>query len=507
VSTTWQTVHIRVNDAATGKPTPVRIRVTDAAGNYHAPLGRLTDFATGRNQDVGGNLLLGMKAHAYIDGSCEIRLPAGPLLIDISKGFEYKPLREEVVLKPGQLSLRFQVERWTDLRRERWFSGDSRVHYLVPHAALLEAAAEDLAVVNLLAAECQVPGPNGKTFTAIPNLLAFSGQSAALEVPGHMVVVNTHNVHPVLGCLGLLNCHRIVFPLTFGGPEGWEIWALADWCDQCHRKGGLVVWTRAWHDSEDIFYGEPLADLILGKVDAFEIDFFDDSPFDVLADWYRLLACGLRIPLVGGTGKDSNGIALGSVRTYARLEGGQEWSYKNWIEAVRAGRTFISNGPLLHFTVAGEEAGTAMDVPEGTKKLLVRAEARSLIPFAHLEIVRNGAVVGRQPSAGPLEPTSFELEIEVGGSSWLAARCRGEQPILHRPANQPMFAHSSPVYVNVAGRPMLPAADQVAVLRGHLDQMLEWVRTRARCETDHQRQHLAGVFHQARELLRERGRS
>ena len=55
------TVHVRVNDAGTGQPTPVRIRLTDAAGNYYPPLGRLAQFATGRGQDVGGNLLLGDK--------------------------------------------------------------------------------------------------------------------------------------------------------------------------------------------------------------------------------------------------------------------------------------------------------------------------------------------------------------------------------------------------------------------------------------------------------------
>ena len=51
------TVHVRVNDAATGKPTPCRVRFTDAEGRYYAPFGRLTEFATGRNEDVGGNVL------------------------------------------------------------------------------------------------------------------------------------------------------------------------------------------------------------------------------------------------------------------------------------------------------------------------------------------------------------------------------------------------------------------------------------------------------------------
>jgi hypothetical protein len=69
-----QNVHVRVNDADTGRPTPVRIRFTDAAASYYAPLGRLAKFRTGPNEDVGGNVLVGGRAYAYIDGTCEIPL-------------------------------------------------------------------------------------------------------------------------------------------------------------------------------------------------------------------------------------------------------------------------------------------------------------------------------------------------------------------------------------------------------------------------------------------------
>ena len=123
------TVHVRVNDAATGKPTPCRVRFTDAEGRYYAPLGRLTEFATEDYEDVGGNLQLGESKYAYIDGACEIELPAGLLTVEISKGIEYRPLCEQVRLAAGKLALRFTLERWTDLRQENWYSGDAgRTH-------------------------------------------------------------------------------------------------------------------------------------------------------------------------------------------------------------------------------------------------------------------------------------------------------------------------------------------------------------------------------------------
>src|SRR5262249_46775764 len=150
----------------------------------------------------GGNVLIGDAAHAYIDGTCEILLPANvPLTAVITKGPEYRPLRSEFTLTPGKLALRFQVERWIDLRARGWFAGDICCHYLTPHAALLEAAAEDVAVVNLLAREDRVTGADGKQYPSIPNILDFSGQRPALEGPGHLIVVNTENRHSRLGAL------------------------------------------------------------------------------------------------------------------------------------------------------------------------------------------------------------------------------------------------------------------------------------------------------------------
>jgi hypothetical protein len=511
-----QTVHVRVNDAATGQPTPVRIRFTGADGAYHAPLGRLTEFATGSNEDVGGNLLYGDKKYAYIDGTCEIPLPPGPTVIEVGKGPEYLPLREETVLRPGQLAVRLTVQRWRDLRREGWYAGDTRAHFLTPHAALLEAAAEDLAVVNLLACVCRIQSPfdewkelrgeqqEPEYHVAIPTLLAFSGQQPALERAGHLVVVNTLNRHPTLGALGLLNCHRVVYPLAFGYWGEPDDWTLADWCDQCHRKGGLVVWAdgRGLRAADNFLDCESLADLILGKVDALEAECFEIATPEVVRAWYQLLDAGLHVPLVGTGRKRSNRQSLGAVRTYARLPEGTEFTYRTWIEAVRAGRTFVTNGPLLSFTANGQGPGSRLDVA-GSAPVRVRAEAASLTPFERLEIVGNGSVVGMAEATGSPPTTVLDLDVTLPEGGWLAARCHGPERLPGDFAGQCVYAHTSAVAVRVEGRP--PRTDPAAItgLIGHLDRMLTWVEGGARCTTDRQRDRLAGIFRAAHaELLR-----
>jgi hypothetical protein len=424
------TVHLRVSDPATNQPTPVRVRVTGPDGTHFAPLGRFPDVPLGRNEAVGGHLAVGRERWFYTDGACEIPLPAGvPLRFQVTKGPEYAPLDRTVTLGPGQMALRFAVERSAEPVPGR-VAVDTRCHFLSPHNALLEGAAEGLDVVNLLATVQPFPSLDGTAYPTAPNLTAFSGQAPALGRDGTAVVVNTLNTHPVLGKVALLHSHRPVFPLTFGPPEDTDDWGVCDWCDQCHRKGGLVVWVDAFEPAGGLVGGEGLVAAVLGKVDAIEVT---AAPRKApLLPWvYRLWDAGVRLPLVGASGKDSNRVAVGGMRTDVRAAG------ETWVEAARAGRAVATAGPRLDL------------IRDGTR---FRATVR---PAGGVELVANGRVVAAGPEVA---------EADVAGSGWVAAR--------GGPAGA--FAHTAPVAVGpVARRP-----EAVAVLRPLIEQVREWAGAR-----------------------------
>ncbi len=488
------TVHVRVNDEATGKPVPVRLRISDAGGTCYPPLGRLADFAVAPGVDVGGQVQLGHARYYFIDGTCEARLPAGPLNVEVSRGPEYLPVQRQVVLAAGKLSLRLAIQRWAEPGQDGWFAGDIRAHDLSPHDAALEGAAEGLAVVQLLARERP---PAAERHGAVSNLSAFSGTGPALAAHGCLVAVNTFNSHPVLGSVALLNSHRPVFPLRFGGPGLADDWSVADWCDQCHRKSGLVAWPDLAGPRPGQFAGEVLAALLLGKVDAFEVGPVSEPHPDRLADYYRLLDCGLRPVLVGGSGKDSNAAVLGSLRTYAQLGPGEALTTAGWIEAVRAGRTFITTAPLLSLSVAGVGPGSALTVEPG-RRLHLRAEARSAVPFEDLELLVNGEVQASKTASGNQLSAVVETDLVCTKSAWVAATC-------HAAARQAsgacVFAHTTPVYLDVPGRPLGPTDDTRAPLLRALEQTREWALGEARCESARQREHLLGVLDEARARL------
>jgi hypothetical protein len=292
----------------------------------------------------------------------------------------------------------------------------------------------------------------------------------------------------VLGTVTLLNCHRPVFPLRSGDPDGADDWSVADWCDQCHRKSGLATWPDLPRLTADYPQGEALAALLLGKVDAFEVCSFMEIEPPVLADWYRLLDCGCRVPLVGASGKDSNAVVLGRVRTYARLAPGEEPGLGPWIEAVRAGRTFVTNGPLLSLTADGEGPG-AVIAATGGKSVRVRAEARSAVPFDEVEVLAGGTVVAAKAASGNRQSAVVEMELPVTSSTWLAARCWSRERL---PDGQCVYAHTSPVHLEFEGRPR-PDAATVGPLVEVLERTRDWIAHTARCPSEHHRKHLAGI--------------
>jgi hypothetical protein len=488
-------VHVRICDEATGHLIAATLRITGAANEYFPPLGRLRHFeARSLSAARGGNLVVNGQQFALVDGTCELLLPAGPLLVEISHGPEYQPLRKELNRGAGQIALRFGLTRSTHFAEDGWYSGDTRVTELSPHSAFLEARAEDVAVTNLLARSepTDQQRPRRPSVVACAddetsNIAAFSGQETCLATPGHLLAVNTCNRHSVLGSLSLLHCHRLVHPLHFGPPHALDDWALADWCRQCHRKGGLVIWQMPGSPASDdwSWAGEALADAVNGDIDAIDlVDFANVASLD--KTWYRCLNAGLRLPLACGSGKEDAGTAIGAVRTYARLAVNEALSYAAWIEAVRNGRTFATAGPLLDMTVNGHCAGS---VVAGVPIVKARIELHGNHPEGRLELIVNGGVAGSAAVGVILEQ---ELSLPRGG--WIAAR------LVNRSADV-LLAHSSPIYVAAEGQPPWSDSGAVSGLCLMLDRARDWVERSGCYSSEREREHLLEVFRQANSTL------
>lgn len=470
-------VHLRINDSQTRLPIPIRIMISGPDGESYAPLGSSVEFSLGFGEDVGCRIRQGQATAFHVPGQCEIRLPSGkPLRVRATKGLEYQPLDETVTLGAGQMALRFEMSRWWNRNDDGWMAADARAHFQTPHSAALESAAEDLDLTNLLVREHLYLASDGNTYQSTPNLAAWSGQSPALSMHDSLIVVNTWNTHRLLGSLGLLNSHRPIYPLAFGQPYSSDDWSLVDWCQQCHRKKGLVTWTDAFQPEG----GEALVAAILGQIDALE---WSAGPRKVpLIQWYyRLLNAGVRLPLVGASAKSNNRVSLGSIRTYAMVDS-QNRTYSGWVEAVRSGRTFVTNGPILKQT-------------ETANGWMVHAEC--MTAFERLEIVRDGEVVS---STVPVkENARWIARLEHGhttNSCWIAARCVGGESPLDPGATN--FAHSSPVF----GDSKIRDEESVHALIGCIDRVRDWAGSQAQFSESKWRDQLLKNCSEAEGILR-----
>ena len=131
-----QWVHVRVEDADTGQPVGTRVHFRSEHGAYLAPHGHQADVNVAWFEDMGGDCKTGGVPYAYIDGTCQIDLPIGPVYAEVVRGFEYQPLRQQVEIKPGQNALTLKVKRAFDMKqRGVLFGGYPRAFSVLPVVA------------------------------------------------------------------------------------------------------------------------------------------------------------------------------------------------------------------------------------------------------------------------------------------------------------------------------------------------------------------------------------
>ncbi|HKT13415.1 MAG TPA: CehA/McbA family metallohydrolase [Terriglobia bacterium] len=498
-----QWIHGRVLDSATRQPTPVRLAFRSKEGRYIPPYGHREDINDGFFQDYGGDVKLMDTPFAYVDGAFQVELPSGEVYLEMTKGFEYQTVRQRLEIKPGQRELAVEIPRLADLRSKGWVTADTHTHFLSPTTALLEAQAEGLNLINLLAAQW------GALFTNVGDLSHGPLVSPDRE---NMVWVGSENRQHVLGHLALCGVHGApAFPFSADGPDeayiGDPLWqSLAEWAETCRERGGLAICAHFPFPT-----GEIAADIVLGKIDAVEIwprseVEIHPSPVEHFStlryrDWYHYLNCGYRLPAAGGTDKMGAYMPAGTNRCYTYI-GQEEFTFANWAKGVRSGNTFVTSGPLLLFQAEGRPPGEEITLGAGGGTVAVHADVQSRVPVHKLEVVFNGKVVASHEEPAGARAMALRGEVKVAGPGWLAARCSSQigPTTVWR---YKIAAHTSPVYIKVPGQELF-SAPAAAYFMKLIDFAETYVKTLAIRPDAAQYAKILGLYSQAREELHRR---
>ena len=467
-------VRTTVVDDATGKPVHCRIHFRSPEGIPYQPHGHhdhvFSNLGTW-HMDIGGDVRLGQISYAYIDGKCQGWLPRGKVIVDVARGFEYRPHREVIEIKPGQRELTIRLKRWTNMNEQRWFSGDTHVHFLGERGAQREAGGEDLNVVHLLMSQW------GHLFT---NSEDFIGRPTTSDDGRHVVYTTQENRQHLLGHLTLLGLKERVDPWCTDGMSEAEIGGnmettLSHWADACHAQGGSVVIPHIPNPN-----GETSALIATGRADAVEM--LVHSPYNHV-EYYRYLNNGYKLPLVGGTDKMDSAVPVGVCRTYVYIPPDEEFTYDNWCKNMRLGRTFLSSGPLMWFKVNGHAIGDEIELPGNGGAVEIEATAESIFPLGVLQIVQAGEVIASTDEPDGARKLTLKATVKVEKHSWFAARCAGPkyQPKSHHDSwRRGIFAHTSPVYAAVGGKWHMFDAATCKYMLTLIDGSVEYIRKHAR---------------------------
>ncbi len=462
-------------DESSGQPLDAKVHVLSSRGDFTAPPEAILKVGSGL-------------PFFYAHDRFEVRLPVGQADVVIERGTEYVPFRTTLSIPTeGTVDLTAALSRWTDLPDQGWYPGNTHIHYdenerLPDERLRFDSVMEDysITVVSVLKRR-ELPYASNKypiglftDLTTSHHVVDVGEEARHNDQPwsigyGHVMFINVRNlVEPVSTGTLVSDLHPDYPPLC---------WA----CDDARDQGGVVIWCHNGQGME-----APVA-AALGKLDAFNL--FDPTWMDPeYRIYYHLLNSGIRLPASTGT----DWFVCSSNRVYVNSTA--EFSYDSWLQGLKAGATFITNGPAIFLEVNGSGTGSILGLErqEGSADCSVRWNSH--YPVDLVELVVNGVVVDRNKLDEPVGNGLWETSVPIAHDSWIAARLWGRA---RNSFDHAVYAHTSPVYIEV-GRPHESRSESARFFVESIDRSLDWIRSTGRYATDRQRDEIAELFLEGR---------
>lgn len=490
-----------------GKPVPARVSVTGEDGRAYAPVNAwmYADDGFDRKERQ-------FEAHYFhTAGDASVMIPPGKFTVEVMRGFEYAVERRRGEMPASGLAgvtVKLEKLPLADAAAGHWVSGDLHVHMNyagayqnTPDNLAAQARAENLAVVHSLIVNKEQRVPDQPYFNGEPDaasnndFLLWHSEEFHTSFWGHR------------GVLGLRK--HLLVPIYAGYPmtaASSLVPTNADVADMAHEQGALI---GAVHPFESVpdpgNRAEPLhdelpVDVALGKLDYIEVVGFSDHK-STAAVWYRLLNLGFHLPTGAGTDAMANFASLrgpvGMDRVYVQMPAGP-LKMDAFLDGLRNGRTFATNGPLLRFSLGGQPIGGEVKL-EHAGDVPFTAAMASIVPVDHLEVVCNGRVARSLELGGDRTSASVSGTLPVEKSGWCVLRAwaeRAEHPVL----DIYPYATTSPVYVTVA-RQQTRSAEDAAYFLAWLDRLREDVEHYPDWNSPGEREHVLGQVKDARNVF------
>jgi hypothetical protein len=317
-----------------------------------------------------------------------------------------------------------------------------------------QAEAEGLEIINNLIVNKEQRFPDityrAREADGDQDVLLLEGQEFHTSYWGHRGLLNMKDHLLLPGYAGYPNTAAAsLYPMN------------ADVYDMAHAQGAVVGAVHPFDEVPDPFANPPQkitdelpVDVALGKIDYMEIVGFSDHK-STAAVWYKLLNLGFRLP--AGAGTDATADYAAPIRGHVGMDRVYAWvprwplNIEIWFEALKKGRTFATNGPLIAFTLGGQRVGDELRFDGAQSAVPFTAKLRSIVPVDHFEVVCNGRVSETLELRGARDAADITGTVPLRESGWCALRASSEDaeyPVL----DKYVYATTSPVYVMIGGQ-------------------------------------------------------
>ena len=492
-------VRVRVSEAGAADAIPNRVHVVASDGKFYAP-----QDAYARSGHVGDNVF-------HNAGEFTLTLPVGEASLSFVRGFEFEPQTLKVNVVKGEVArLDVALERLDDMAAKGWYSASTHVH--ANYGGNLHNTLENLMLMSRAEDQDLVLEQVANKDNRILDYHYFvpGGGAHPVSEPDQLVIVGQEYRPPFYGHVFMFGMREHLISPFVTGYEGTGIESLypsnTDMLLKAKAQGAVTGYVHPFLGETDPLLGNLgggkgfIVDAALGATDALE---WSDSSTAGFYPLYAVWNNGLRIAATGGEDSISSlqrSKLLGSFRTYV-YTGNMGLDLDAWFDGMKAGRAFVSSGPLLEATFDGALPGDSVSLPPGGKRVSLSARLRSITALASLELVCNGEELESFPIRRSGKSLDVEFEFDVTRSGWCHVRTEGE------PANRAPLdvdyaqAFTNPVWFEVEGSALgnsgsaQYALDWIDKLENLADAWPGW-------RSERERAHVFGQFEQAREVYR-----
>jgi hypothetical protein len=478
--------------------------VDDFTQQSLAGLVRITNLDSGKAIKLEGEFHRALNWYSLAEKTT-VRLPRAKVRVEALQGLE--TLRAERVLDltaSKSATVKLTLQRFHDSSFRDWYGGNTHLHLMkltrteADRYLQVVPRSDDLDLVFLSYLR-RVPDEIDYISNTIVEE-SFTGDALSrLASPG-VVLANGEELRHNFGRGGegyghamLLGLKELIRPVSLGpgimggGTDGVP---LQPGLREAHANGATVIWCH------NAFGMEGIPSWLSGLVHAQNI--FDGGSRGNYEDTlYRYLNLGMRVPFSTGT----DWFIYDFARVYVPVFG--EFTTAGWLAALREGKSYITNGPLLELETERASIGESLHLV-GPNRVTVVARGMGRLDFGALELVHNGKVVRRVPakSVEGYFAADMRHSLVIDGPGWFALRI--PEDVGKTELDHPLFAHTSPIYIEMQGRGEIFRVDTARELVEEMRASIQTIQEKAVFADDAERQRVLDVYESAIKKLEDR---